>query len=145
MAGEERGLTFEVEVATVEEFLRLLREWEESEASLTGPRGAVRRAVFVAQQLDRRDSGYGYASVRRYVVATFAYERDLVSYRRTTSSAVELPDVASRAAEQQQQAYEETRTEIERALESMGLNLLVYEGSLRHPAMTSENRGCERP
>jgi translation initiation factor 2B subunit (eIF-2B alpha/beta/delta family) len=136
---EEPGSTFGVEAATVEEFLRLLKEREEGEASLGGPRGATRRAVFVAQMLDQRSSSYGYPSVRRYVVAAFAYGRDLVSYRRTTSSAVELPEIASRAAERQQDAYEEIRANIERGLEGMGLDLPVYEGSLRHSAEPHEN------
>jgi hypothetical protein len=139
VSDEERGPTFGVEAATVEEFLRLLKEREEGEASLGGLRGAPRRAVFVAQMLDQRSSSYGYPSVRRYVVAAFAYGRDLVSYSRTTSSAVELPEIASRAAERQQEAYEEIRVDIERGLEGMGLDLPVYEGSLRRPAEPGEN------
>jgi len=136
---EEPGSTFGVEAATVEEFLRLLKEREEGEASLGGSRGATRKAVFVAQMLDQRSSRYGYPAVRRYVVAAFAYGRDLVSYSRTTSSAVELPEIASRAAERQQEAYEEIRANIERGLEGMGLDLLVYEGSLRCSAELGEN------
>jgi hypothetical protein len=128
---KEPGPTFGVEAATVEEFLRLLKDREEGEASLGGPRGATRRAVFVAQMLDQRSSSYGYPSIRRYVVVAFAFGRDLVSYCRTTSSAVELPEMASRAAERQQEAYEEIRAEIERGLEGMGLDLPVYEGFLR--------------
>lgn len=138
MTGEEPGPTFGVEAATVEEFLRLLQDREEGEAPLRGPRGATRRAVFVAQMLDRRSSGYGYPSVRRYVVAAFAYGRDLVSYRRTTSSAVELPETAWRTGERQQKAYEEVRAEVERGLEAMGLDLPIYEGSLRHLAEPGE-------
>ena len=139
MTDEESGPTFGVEAATVEEFLRLLKEREEGEASLRGPRGATRRAVFVAQMLDQRSSSYGYPSVRRYVVAAFAYGRDLVSYRRTTSSAVELPEIASRAAERQQEAYEEIRADIDRGLIGVGLDLPVYEGSLRHHTEPHEN------
>ncbi len=139
MTDEERGQTFGVEAATVEEFLRLLQEREDVEAPLRGPRGATRRAVFVAQMLDRRSSGYGYPSVRRYVVAAFAYGRDLVSYRRTTSSAVELPETARRTGERQQEAYEEVRAEVKRGLDAMGLDLPIYEGSLRHPAEPGEN------
>ncbi len=75
MTGEEPGAAFEVEPATFEEFLRLLQDREESEAPLRGPRGVTRRAVFVAQMFDRRSTGYGYPSVRRYVVAAFAYGR----------------------------------------------------------------------
>lgn len=139
MTNEEPGPSFGVETATVEEFLRLLKEREEGEASPGELRGATRRAVFVAQMLDQRSSSYGYPSVRRYIVVTFAYGCDLVSYSRTTSSAVELPEIASRAAERQQEAYEEIRAEIERGLEGMGLDLPVYEGSLRRSAEPGEN------
>ena len=139
MTDEEPGPTFGVEAATVEEFLRLLQEREDVEAPLRGPRGATRRAVFVAQMLDQRNSGYGYPSVRRYVVATFAYGRDLVSYSRTTSSAVELPEIARKIAKRQQEVYEEVRAEVERGLEEIGLDLPVYEGYLRHPAEPGEN------
>ena len=134
MTDEEPWPTFGVEAATVEEFLRLLKEREEGETSLGGQRSATRRAVFVAQMLDQRSSSYGYPSVRRYVVAAFAYGRDLVSLSRTSSSAVELPEIASRAAKRQQEAYEEIKTEIERGLKGMGLDLPVYEGLLRCPA-----------
>lgn len=139
MNHEEAGATFGVEAATVEEFLRLLQEREEGEATLRGPRSATRRAVFVAQMSDRRSSGYGYPSVRRYVVAAFAYGRDLVCYRSTTSSAVELPEIARKTTERQQEAYEEIKAEVERGLEVMGLNLPIYEGSLQHPAEPGEN------
>ncbi len=139
MTHEDSGPTFEVEAATVEEFLRLLKEREEGEASLRGSRSATRRAVFIAQIFDRRSSSYGYPSVRRYVAAAFAYGRDLVTYRRTTSSAVELPQVAEKTAQRQREVYEEIRTEIERTMQGMGLDVPVYEGSLRHPADPSEN------
>lgn len=129
----------EVEAATVEEFLRLLKDREEGEAPTREPHGATRRAVFVVQLLDRRNSGYGYPAVRRFVVAAFAYGRDLIFYKRTTSSAVELPEIAEKTAERQQEVYEEMRAEVERGLNRMGLDLPVYEGSLRHPAEPSEN------
>lgn len=134
MTDKEPGRTFGVEAVTVEEFLRLLKEREEGETSPGGQRSATRRAVFVAQMLDQRSSSYGYPSVRRYVFAAFAYGRDLVSLSRTSTSAVELPEIASRAAERQQEAYEEIKADIERGLEGMGLDLPVYEGFLRCPA-----------
>ena len=140
MTDEGQGSTFGVEAATVEEFLRLLKEREENQEPLREPRGASRRAVFVAQLLDRRNSGYGYPAVRRFVVAAYAYGRDLVSYKRTTSSAVELPEIAEKAAERQQETYEEIRAELERGLERMGLDLSGYEGSLRHPPEPNVNR-----
>lgn len=139
MTGEEPGPAFAVDTATIEEFLRLLQEREEGEAPLRGPRGATRRAVFVARMLDRRSSGYGYPSVRRYVVAAFAYGQDLVYYRRTTSSAVKLPEIVKETADRQQETYEEVRAEVERGLGRMGLDLPVYEGSLRSPVQPSAN------
>jgi hypothetical protein len=137
---EHKPTSFQVEAATVEEFLRLLKKREESEASPRELRSATRRAVFVAQMLDQRSSNYGYPSVRRYVVAAFAYGQDLVSLSRTTSNAVELPEIASRAAERQNDAYEEIRKEIERGLEGVGLDLPVYEGFLRHPVDTGRDK-----
>jgi hypothetical protein len=134
----EPGSAFEVEVATVEEFLRLLAEREEAEVPSPETCEIVRRAVFVAQLLDRRSSGYGYPAVRRYVVAAFVYERDIVSYKRTTSSAVELPNMVEKIEERQQAAYEEIRAEIERGLEERGLGVPICEGSLRHPSRADE-------
>ena len=140
MTNEEPGPSFGIETATVEEFLRLLQEREEDETSPGGLRGATRKAVFVAQMLDQRSTSYGYPSVRRYIVAAFAYGCDLVSYSRTTSSAVELPEIASRTAERQHEAYEEIRAEIERGLERMGLDLPLFEGFLRNSFDTDEVR-----
>ncbi len=130
---ERPGSAFEVEAASVEEFLRLLGGRESAEASRSGLRSAARRAVFVAQLLDRRGSGYGYPKVRRYVVAAFAYGPDIVSYKRTISNAVELPATAKQTRDRQQRIYEETRAEVERGMEEMGLEVPVREGSLRRP------------
>ncbi len=135
MIGEEPA--FEVEAATVEEFLRLLKE-REDEASVRGPRSGVRKAVFVAQMVDQRGSDYGLPMVRRYVTSGFVYGRDLVSYRRTTSNAVELPETAKKTRDRQQRIYEETRAEIERGIEDVGLDVPVREGFLRRPANTGE-------
>lgn len=131
---------FEIEAATVEEFLRLLKEREEHEASSGGSRSPLRRAVFVARMLDQRSSRYGFPLVTRYVVAAFAYGRDLVSYRRTTSNAVELPETAVRTEERQREAYEEVVAEIERGLDEEDVRLPIYEGRLRR----AEELGGER-
>jgi hypothetical protein len=139
MTNEEQGSSFGIETATVEEFLRLLKEREEDETSPGELRSATRKAVFVAQMLDQRSTSYGYPSVRRYIVAAFAYGCDLVSYSRTTSSAVELPERASRTAKRQQEAYEEIRAEIEGGLERMGLALPLFEGYLRSSAEPGED------
>lgn len=139
MTNHESGSAFEVEVATVEEFLRILAEREGAETSTMEPREIARRAVFVAQLLDRRSTSYGYPAVRRYVVAAFAYGRDLISYMRTTSSAVELPDMVEKIEERQQAAYEEIRAEIGRGLEERRLDVPIHEGSLRHPLRANED------
>ena len=131
---------FEIEAATVEEFLRLLKEREEHEASLRESRSALWRAVFVAQILDQRSSRYGFPLVTRYVVATFAYGRDLVSYWRTTSNAVELPETAVRTEERQREAYEEVVAEIERGLDEKDVCVPVYKGHLRRPTNSDEER-----
>ena len=122
---------FEIEAATVEEFLQLLKEREEHEASLRGLNSPLRRAVFVARMFDQRSSRYDFPLVTRYVVATFAYGRDLVSYRRTTSNAVELPETAARTEERQREAYEEVVAQIERGLDHEDIRLPIYEGRLR--------------
>ena len=89
MTNPEPG--FEIEVPSVEEFLKLLKEREEEGGKQEGNR-ATRKAVFVAQMMDWRPSNYGFPLIRRYVVAAFAYGRDRVSYTRTTSNAVELSE-----------------------------------------------------
>lgn len=133
MANDEFG--FETEVASVEEFLRLLKE-REGESVDQNRYGATRKAVFVAQMMDRRPSNYVFPLIRRYVVAAFAYGRDRVSYTRTTSNAVELPETVEKTEDRQQNAYEEVRAEIERGLEELDLHLPVHEGFLRHPTDT---------
>ncbi len=140
MINDEPGSALEVETASVEEFLRLLMEREEAGISPLKTRTAARKGIFIAQLLDQRSSNYGYPAVRRYVAAAFAYGRNLISYKRTTSSAVELPDMVGRIEERQQAAYEEIRAEIELGLEERRLDVPVYEGSLRHPAGADEER-----
>lgn len=123
---------FEIEVASVEEFLKLLKEREEESGDQRG-NGATRKAVFVAQMMDRRASNYGFPLVRRYVVAAFAYGSDRVSHTRTTSNAVELPEMVTKVEDRQKEAYEEMRKEIEGGLEDLDLHVPVHEGFLRHP------------
>ena len=131
MTNAEPG--FEIEVANVEESLRLLKE-RDGEPFDRQRHGASGRAVFVAQMMDRRSSNYLFPLIRRYVVAAFAYGRDRVSYTRTTSNAVELPQMVAKTEGRQQEAYEEIRTEIERGLRELDLRVPVHEGFLRHPA-----------
>lgn len=124
---------FEVEVASIVEFLRLLRE---RNGEFPGRQGydASGKAIFVARMMDRRPSNYGFPLVRRYVVAAFAYGRDRVSYTRSTSNAVELPETVARIEDRQQETFEEIRAEIERGLEDLDLRVPIHEGSLRYAA-----------
>lgn len=131
---------FEIETATVEEFLRLLKEREEGKDYRRGSRSSLRRAVFVARMVDQRSSRYGFLLVTRYVVAAFAYGRDLVSYRRITSNAVELPETAIRTEERQRETYEEVVAEVERGLDEADVRVPIYEGRLRRPTNFDEER-----
>lgn len=122
---------FEVEAATVEEFLRLLKERERGESASEGPQSPLRRAVFVTCMLDQRSSRFGYPLVTRYVVAAFTYGTDLVCCRRTTSHAVELPELASKTEDRQRKVYEEMRAEVARGVEEANIGVPFYEGCLR--------------
>jgi hypothetical protein len=123
---------FEIEAATVEEFLRLLKE-REGRVPPEGSRGPLRRAVFLTRILDQRSSRFGYPLVTRHVVAAFVYGRDTVCCRTITSNAVELPELASKTEERQRAVYEEMRAEIVRGLEESDLagEVPLYEGCLR--------------
>ena len=127
---DRSGSAFEVEAASVEEFLRLLSRREAAE---TPSRSPVRQAVFVTQLRDTRSSRYAFPKVTRHVVATFAYGPDIVSYRTTTSNAVELPEIATELAERQRQVCEQVWSEIERGIENADLGVPVREGLLRSP------------
>lgn len=130
---------FEVEVASVGEFLRLLKERNEQLPGRQG-HGVSGRAIFVAQMMNRRPSNYGLPLVRRYVIAAFAYGRDRVSYTRTTSNAVELPETVVEIEDRQAEAYGEVRVEIERGLRELDLDVPIHEGFLRHPADDGRQR-----
>lgn len=123
----------EVEVASVGEFLRLLKERNDEPPGRQGY-GASGKAIFVAKMMDRRPSNYGFPLIRRYVVVAFAHGRDRISYTRTTSNAVELPEMVARIEDRQQDVYEEVRAEIERGLEDSDLSVPVHEGFLHHAA-----------
>ncbi|MGB3634856.1 MAG: hypothetical protein WA982_12505 [Rubrobacteraceae bacterium] len=137
MTNPEPG--FEIEAASVEEFLKLLKEREE-EGGEQEENSATRKAVFVAQMMDRRPSNYGFPLIRRYVVAALAYGRDRVSYTRTTSNAVELPETVTKTEDRQQEAYEEIRQEIEHGLKKLSLHVPVHEGFLCHPSDTGREK-----
>lgn len=128
MTNEAPG--FEVEAASVEEFLRLLREREGDEAAQGVPSSPLLRAVFVARLQEVRRSRYPFPKVVRRVVAAFAHGADVVCLRRITSSAVELPEMARTFEEGQRAVYEELRAEVERGLGEADLGIPLYEGSL---------------
>ena len=130
---------FEIEVASIKELLKLLKEREDEGGDQEG-NCALRKAVFVAQMMDRRPSNYGFPLMRRYVIAAFAYGWDRVSYTRTTSNAVELPETVTKTEDRQQQSYEEMRQEIERGVEELDLHIPIHEGFLRK----SEDNGRDR-
>lgn len=131
MSDPEPG--FDIAVASIEEFLKLLKE-REDESGDQREKVSMRKAVFMAQMLDRRPSNYGFPLIRRYVVAAFAYGRDRVSYTRTTSNTIELPETVTKVEDRQKEAYEEMRAEIERGLDDMDLGVPVHEGFLHHPS-----------
>ena len=105
------GSAFDVEAASVEEFLRLLTGRERAEAPSQDPCSVARAAVFVAPLQDVTGGRYAFPKVIRRVVVAFAYGHDIVSYRRTTSSAAE----------------------VERGIGDANLGVPVHEGRLRHP------------
>jgi hypothetical protein len=132
--GSRSAPGFEIEAATVQEFVRLLKERERGESASEEPRSLLRKAVFVTRMLDQRSSRFGYPLVTRYVVAAFAYGPDLVCCRRTTSHAVELPELASKTEDRQRAVYEEMRAEVARGLEEAKIGIPLYEGCLRRAA-----------
>lgn len=137
MSSPEPG--FEIEAASVEEFLKLLKVREDERGGQTRDL-ATRKAVFVAQMMDRRPSNYGFPLMRRYVVAAFSYGKDRVSYTRTTSNAVELPEMVTKVEDRQKEVYEEIRGEIERGLEELNLSLPIHEGFLHHPSDNGQEK-----
>ncbi|MDX5895139.1 hypothetical protein [Rubrobacter radiotolerans] len=130
MKDDERTPVYEVEVASLEEFIRFLGERESSAVSRDSNDG-VRSGVLIARLSEERTSRFGFPSVRRYVVASFIYGQDLVSYRRTTSSIVELPELVRGMEERQQGAYEQVRGDISRSLAERFPDVSIYEGNLR--------------
>jgi hypothetical protein len=133
------GPGFEVEAATVEEFLRLLKERERDDPAFEGPQHSLRRAVFVARMLEQRSSRFGYPLVTRYVVAAFAYGPDVVYLRRTTSHAVELSETVDMTEKRQRIVYEEMKAEVGREMEDANISVPLYEGCLRHSAESGSN------
>ena len=133
LTDEKRG-AFELEPATLEEFLEIL--------ALRGlgdglpPEGALRRAVCVTRLFDRHSSQYGFPVVRRYVLVAFAYGEDLVTYRESTSHQMEMPEEAKKLAARQDEAYERLRGAVLAKAGGLGRRgeVRVLEGFLHHSA-----------
>lgn len=124
------GPGFEVEAATLEEFLHLLKEREEGDSTPAGAQCLLRRAVFVARIQETWSSRYEFPKVTRYAIAAFAYGWAVVCHRRLASSAVELPEMTNALEERQWAVHEGLRAEVERGLEEADLGVPLYEGSL---------------
>lgn len=128
----DEGLGFEVEAATMDEFLRLLKKREEDQAPAREDLGRLRGAVFVARLREVRSSRYPFPKVTRRVVAAFARGEGVVCLSRITSNAVELPETKRTTEGWQRAVHEGVLAEITRGLEEAGLanEVPVYEGSL---------------
>jgi hypothetical protein len=137
----DEGPGFDLEAATLEEFLKLLKRREEGEVPDREDPDGLRRAVFVARLREARGSRYPFPKVVRRVVAAFAHGADVVCLRRTTSSAVEPPETAGVTEERQRAVYDELRAGIERGLEEAGLahEVPVYEGFLCRSVRSGES------
>ena len=134
------GSAFEIEAASGEEFLRLLTGRERAEVPSQNPRSVARAAVFVTPLQDVTGGRYAFPKVTRRVVAAFSYGPGIVSYGRTTSSVVELPEVSRELVERQREACEELRAEIERGVREANLAVPVHEGHLRRPNHPRQER-----
>jgi hypothetical protein len=130
---------FDLEAATVEEFLWLLKERERGESASEEPRSRLGRAVFILQLEEVRSSRYASPKVTRHVVAAFAYGPNLVCCRRTTSHAVELPRTVVRTEDRQRAVYEEMKAEVARGVEEANISVRLYEGCLRSSAEPGGN------
>lgn len=125
---------FEVEPATVEELLSLLN-LREMDASQKERGSALRRAVHITRLISTHPTDYGFPYVKRHVQAAFAYdEEDLVTYRKLTSSQMEMPDETRKMNARQDEAYEKLREQIEQKISELGLKeeVPVLEGFLHH-------------
>lgn len=122
MDGNKSGASSEIEAAGLEDFLWLLKEREDrfGGQAPNGPTGGV---VSVSRMLDRRRSRYSFPLVTRYVVAAFSYGPENVIYKRTTSHAVELPEMVKKSEDRQKDIQEEVRVEIGRGMERLGLHV----------------------
>lgn len=146
--GENRA-RFEVEVGTFEEFVNLLQAREGERGSPSGAHGGLlaaeplpRRSVFVSQLADYRGTRLGEPMVRRYVVASFAYGADLVSFEEQVSHDLEFrrgpspyPDGVRTPRKRHAEAFERLREDVRERIGAVGLepHVPVLAGHLRHP------------
>lgn len=141
---------FDVEAGTFEEFVNLLQAREGERGSPSGAHGGLpaaeplpRRAVFVSQLADYRGTGLGEPMVRRYVVVSFAYGADLVSFEEQVSHELELrrgpgayPAGVRTPRERHAEAFERLREDAGERIAAVGLepHVPVLAGHLRHPS-----------
>lgn len=91
------------------------------------------KVVFFPRFLGTRPEALSPRGALRRILATFAYGPDIVSYKRTTSSAAELPEVSKDLVARRREACERLRVEVERGIGEANLGVPVREGHLRHP------------
>jgi hypothetical protein len=123
---------FQIEVGTMEGFLKLLGSREEEGGSSCDD-ALPRRAIFVAPLKHARLSE-GIPLVTRRVRAAFSYGADLVTLTLVTADGYEFPspsgDVEKNDA-RQEEVLDETRRRIEDGIETLGLSVPVRVGWLR--------------
>ncbi len=117
---------FELEVAGLDEFLRLLELKLKEPASLK--ESLPRRAVCVADMFDRHSTESGIARVKRYVRGSFAYHEDLISIELVSSHGYEHPD-----PEEVRKLEEKHTRLLEHVRATIQDSLVELDGALRFP------------
>lgn len=117
---------FELEMAELDEFLRLLELKVKEPASLK--ESLPRRAVCVADMFHRHSTESGIARVKRYVRASFAYHEDLISIELVSSHGFEHPD-----PEEVRKLEEKHMRLLEHVRETTQDRLVELDGAMRFP------------
>ncbi len=117
---------FELEVAGLDEFLRLLELKLKEPASLR--ESLPRRAVCVADMFDRHSTESGIARVKRYVRGSFAYHEDLITIEVVSSHGFEHPD-----PEEVRKLEEKHTRLLEHVRETIQDRLVELDGAMQFP------------